>query len=144
MIVVASSLSLLAIVAGMFLYAKTIKDNLNLFYKIVASFIIIIGFLNLFVGSAAIMVEKVYKAKMHHNKMENKLCGSCGKKLKKHNYKQMSCEKSGKGNCDNQMESNHSNGMCSMGGENFCSSMMNKKSMEMHHMMMKKDSVMKK
>ena len=143
MIVVASSLSLLAVVAGMFLYAKTIKDNLNLFYKIVASFIIIIGFINLFAGSAVIMIEKIYSLKMNHQKKGHKLCGTCGEKHKKHKCKLMSCQKIDEEYGEHLMKSNHGNRMCNMSNENCCSAMMDLKSMKINSMMLKKDSTIK-
>lgn len=138
MIVVASSLSLLAIVAGMFLYAKTVKDNLNQFFKIVAFFIVIVGFINLFIGSAFIMMEKIY---MHHQKMEKKSHGYHGKKMKKH--MQMSCE--GMDNCNEMgMMGGKECKMVMMKSKDCCPSMMAKESCMKTDMMMMKDSMMKK
>ena len=69
MVVVASSIFLLIIIAVMFLNANTIKDNLNRFFKSIAFFIVIVGFVNLFTGSAFILMKKIYK---HHQKMKKK------------------------------------------------------------------------
>ncbi len=143
MIVVASSLSLLAIVAGMLLYAKTIKDGLNLFFKIIALFIIIVGFINLFAGSAVLLIEKVYTTKMNHRKMESKLCKTCGGKLKNHACKIKSCRNKCREKSCYQMDSYNSNEICSMDNEHCSSSMMDEKSLRIHSMMMKKDSIMK-
>jgi hypothetical protein len=41
------SLALVALAAGMFLLAQTMKDNLNLFFKVVAYFIIVASFLGM-------------------------------------------------------------------------------------------------
>lgn len=138
MIIVASSLSLLAIVAGMFLYAKTIKDNLNQFFKIAAYFIIIVGFINLFVGSAFIMMEKIYK---HHQKMEKGNYGHHGKKMKKHKYKQMSYEGMSDRNCDYKTKSMCCDEMGMMGGKNCGMGMMDKEGCMKECMMMKNDSM---
>lgn len=83
MILIASSLSLLAIVAGMFLYAKTIKEELNRFFKIVSLFIIIVGFLNLFAGSAYFMMKKIYTFGAYYHNMGNHGYGHHGNKMKK-------------------------------------------------------------
>lgn len=83
MILIASSLSLLAIVAGMFLYAKTIKEELNRFFKIVSLFIIIVGFLNLFAGSAFFMMKKIYTFGAYYHNMGNHGYGHHGNKMKK-------------------------------------------------------------
>lgn len=135
MIVVASSLSLLAIVAGMLLYAKTIKDNLNLFFKIVACFIIVMGFLNLFLGSALIVMKEMY---MHHQKMEMGSYEHHGKKMKKHKY--MSHEgmdryysHKAKSKCCNEKAMMRK-----------CCDMMERESSCSKDMMMKKDSIMMK
>lgn len=137
MIVVASSLSLLAIVAGMFLYAKTIKDNLNQLFKIVSYFIVIVGFLNLFIGSAFIMLEKMY---MHHQKMEMHSYKH-DKKMKKHMYKYMGHEgmgyrkemgMMGEKECDMSMM------------KNCCPTLMDKESCMKACTMMERDSMMMK
>ena len=47
MILVSISLALIALLGGMFLLAKTQKDNLNLFFKVVAYFIIVVSFLSI-------------------------------------------------------------------------------------------------
>lgn len=100
MILVASSLSLLAIVAGMFLYAKTIKDELNRFFKIVSLFIIIVGFLNLFAGSAFFMVKGIYKFSKYHHNLQKGGYGHHGNKMKKQKYMHMKSDKM----CDENYE----------------------------------------
>jgi hypothetical protein len=150
MIIVASSLSLLAIVAGMFLYAKTLKDNLNLFFKIVSCFIIIVGFLNLFIGSAFMMIEKMY---MHHQKMEMGSYEHHGKKMKKHMNKHWSNEGMDDENCEcktdkccdemGMMRGNECE-MSMMKNKECCPSMMDKESCMKTNMMMKKDSIVMK
>lgn len=47
MLLIATSLSLLAIVAGMFLLAKSKTENLGNFFKYVSYFIVLVGFLSL-------------------------------------------------------------------------------------------------
>jgi hypothetical protein len=152
MIILASSLSLLAIVAGMFLYAKTLKENLNQLFKIVSYFIIIVGFINLFVGSAALIIEKIVMH-VHHYKMEVDSYGHHEKKMKKNRHKNMSCDGMNMMGCGNKSMNEHCSEMgmmegndCEMGmmmkDKDCCSSMMNKKSSCMKsNMMMKKDSL---
>jgi len=77
MILIASSFSLLVIVAGMFLLAKTQKDNLSNFFKYVSYFVILVGFLNLFGGTACMLIHKCMK--------------HCAAQCKEH------CEKPGRG-----------------------------------------------
>jgi hypothetical protein len=61
MILIASSFSLLVIVAGMFLLAKTQKDNLSSFFKYVSYFVILVGFLNFFGGGACMLAHMCMK-----------------------------------------------------------------------------------
>jgi|GEM_PF-6678597 len=153
MILVASSLSLLAIVAGMFLYAKTIKEELNRLFKIVAFFIIIVGFLNLFVGSAFFIVRKIYLIGVHFHNRENCAYGQYGH-MKGHGCDYMSGEGMNCENYDDNGRNWHHNEMRMDGGTGCCSSMMdmkgmkemmNEKSCSMKgNMMMKKDSIMNK
>ena len=56
MILIATSLSLLAIVAGMHLLAKTKKEDLGKFFKYVSYFVIVVGFLSIAcIGARGIM-----------------------------------------------------------------------------------------
>jgi len=73
MVLIPIALTLIAITAGMFLLAKTNKDNLGILFKIVAYFIIISGFLNL--ACSAMMCMMGFYGKHHFNgemKMHNK------------------------------------------------------------------------
>lgn len=75
MILIASSVSLLVIVAGMFLLAKTQKDNLSNLFKYVSYFVIIVGFLNLFYGGIHFIMKQCsrhYAAEMKHYKKYDK------------------------------------------------------------------------
>lgn len=151
MILVASSLSLLAIVAGMFLYAKTIKEELNRFFKIVSLFIIIVGFLNLFAGSAFFMVKGIYKFGAYHHNMEKGGYGHHGNKMKKQKYMHMKydkmCDENNecrrKAMCCNEMKTMETDDCCPSGmGMN---RMMKDKSYCMPgKMMIKKDSIIMK
>ena len=47
MILIPASLTLISLTAGMFLLAKINKDNLGIFFKVIAYFIIVASFLNL-------------------------------------------------------------------------------------------------
>lgn len=56
MLLIATSLSLLAIVAGMFLLAQTKKENLGNLFKYVSYFVVITGFLSLIcIGTRCVM-----------------------------------------------------------------------------------------
>lgn len=148
MILVASSLSLLAIVAGMFLYAKTIKEQLNRFFKIVSLFIIIVGFLNLFAGSAFFMMKKIYTFGAYYHNMGNRGYWHHGKKQTyMHMKRDRMCPESygcrGQAMCCDEMMAMGNEGCCPSGmGMN---RMMNDKSCCMPgKMMIKKDSVIMK
>ena len=65
------SLALLVIVAGMFLLAKTSKDNLGKFFKIVSYFVIISGFLVIFCS----ITYGIVRMKMRHE------CKSCNREM---------------------------------------------------------------
>ncbi len=71
MILIVSSFSLLVIVAGMFLLAKTLKDGLSNMFKYISYFVILCGFFSLFAGGAVFMVKKC----MRHCQMENQFKG---------------------------------------------------------------------
>lgn len=148
MILVASSLSLLAIVAGMFLYAKTIKEELNRFFKIVSLFIIIVGFLNLFAGSAFFMLKKIYMVGAYYHNMGGRGYGHHGDKMKKQKYMHMKHDKMGYENYECRRKAMCCNEMKAMVNDDCCSSgmamnrMMKDKSYCMPgKMMIKKDSI---
>lgn len=151
MILIASSLSLLAIVAGMFLYAKTIKEELNQFFKIVSLFIIIVGFLNLFAGSAFFMMKKIYMVGAYYHNTGDRGYGHHGNKMKKQKYMHMKYDKM----CDENYECRRKTMCCDemkmMESDDCCPSgmamnrMMKDKSYCMPgKMMIKKDSVIMK
>lgn len=144
MLLISSSLSLIAIVAGMFLYAKAIRDGLSRFFKFVACFIIIVGFLNLFIGHAFFTIKSIYKCGSHHNKMKMMWHGHHGKKMKKHccKYMSMYCKDEDNSNCEDKIMEGHEmmeGKGCMMEGKS-CSSMME---MDEKSMMNKKPSCMK-
>lgn len=137
MILISTSLSLLVIVAGIFLYAQTIKDNLSRYFKIAACLIITAGVLNLFVGGACYIAKKIYKVGAYHNKMKN----ACfGKKNKKYMNKHMSHRMMNKENCaDKMMNCNE------WTGESSCScSMSGGKSCIRENVVLKKDTMVRK
>jgi hypothetical protein len=67
MILIASSFSLLVIVAGMFLLAKTQKEGLSSLFKYVSYFVIACGFFSLFAGGTAFVIRRC----MMHMQMRN-------------------------------------------------------------------------
>jgi len=82
MILIAASMSLLVIVAGMFLLAKTQKENLSNLFKYVSYFIILVGFLNLFGGGAIFMAKKFMKRGAAQHENHCKKDNDCHKKKK--------------------------------------------------------------
>ncbi|MDO9185805.1 MAG: hypothetical protein Q7W13_07320 [Bacteroidia bacterium] len=151
MILIASSLSLLAVVAGMFLYAKTIKEELNRFFKIVSLFIIIVGFLNLFAGSAYFMMKKIYTFGAYYHNMGSRGFGHHGNKFKKQTYMHMKCDRMCDENYECRKQAMCCDEMMAMGNEDCCPSgmgmnrMMKDKSCCMPgKMVIKKDSVIMK
>lgn len=140
MILVASSLSLLVIAVGMFLYAKTLKENLSRFFKIVALFIVIVGFLNLFVGSAIFMVKKIYMFGAHHHNMGQGGYGHHEKKMKKHGAKYRSCG----GECQYGGKGGHCGKMKMACGQDCCPSMMGKKDIDHGSACVRKSMIIKK
>ena len=60
MLLIATSLSLIAIVAGMFLLAQTKKDNLGNLFKYVSYFVVVVGFLCLVCISTRCMMRGCY------------------------------------------------------------------------------------
>lgn len=148
MILIASSLSLLAIVAGMFLYAKTIKEELNRLFKIVSFFIIIVGFLNFFAGGAVFVIKKIYMLGAYHHSMGKECYGHHGNKMKQQKFKHMSCDGMKNENCEHRMKAMHCKEMKEIDADGCCPEMMGKRMMMDEKscymkgkMMMKKDSV---
>ena len=144
MLLISSSVSLIAIVAGMFLYAKTIKDGLNRFFKFVALFIIIIGFFNFFLAEAFFSVKSIYKYAKHHDKMKMKCNEHHGSKMEKQCYKYGACDVKSD-SCEDKMMAGHE----MMEGKHCClmmdaKNMMHGKSSHMKcDMIIKKDSLTK-
>ena len=66
------ALTLIALTGGMFLLAKTHKDNLGVFFKIIAYFIIIASFLNLICTAAHNAFKYYGKARFGHEMMMHK------------------------------------------------------------------------
>ena len=69
MILIASSFSLLVIVAGMFLLAKTQKDGLSNAFKYVSYFVIGCGFITFFGGGAAFVIKRCMMCCQMENRM---------------------------------------------------------------------------
>jgi hypothetical protein len=69
MILIASSFSLLVIVAGMFLLAKTQKEGLSNMFKYVSYFVIGCGFFSLFAGGTVFIIKRC----MMHCQMQNRM-----------------------------------------------------------------------
>ncbi len=82
MILIAASMSLLVIIAGMFLLAKTQKENLSNFFKYVSYFVILVGFLNLFGGGALFMAKKCMRHAVAQCESHCKKGDDCHKKNK--------------------------------------------------------------
>ena len=150
MLLIASSISLLAIVAGVFLYAKTIKDNLNRRFKAVACFVVVVGFLNLFAAHAFFTGMCIYKMAAYHNRMEMGWGHQYGMKMKGCNHNNSGCEGMCGGNCEDKMMKKHWKKMMMMEGKEDCGMMAGmkyeKEMMEDKECMkgkMKKDSVMR-
>ena len=68
--ILAASLCLLVIVAGMFLLAKTQKENLSNMFKYVSYFVIISGFICLFGGGTLAIAKKC----MNHMRKSQNQC----------------------------------------------------------------------
>jgi len=103
-------ITLLALASGMFLLAKTSKDNLGLIYKIAAWFIIISSIINL--GCAGLnSMMKLYSKQSHdemmmyHHKMDKKMYKHFmkGDKMDHHNMPGSYGGKCGKEGCMMQM-----------------------------------------
>ncbi len=71
MILIAFTLSLLAIVAGMFLLAKTKSETLGKFFKFVSWFVIIMGFLCIVCLSMRCMKHCCSREEGHSDKCEH-------------------------------------------------------------------------
>jgi hypothetical protein len=112
MILIASSFSILVIVAGMFLLAKTQKDNLSNFFKYISYFVIIFGFLSLFAGAAHFVMRHFYNQCAMQYQMEH------GKKSKHHKKMMIYRNFSGEDGMMNEEKCMMINGeKCSMGKE---------------------------
>ena len=105
MILIAASMSLLVIIAGMFLLAKTQKENLSNLFKYVSYFVILVGFLNLFGGGAFFVMKRC----MQH----------CMSKSQDHCGKKDSCHKKSKKSCS-RMEMCEEGGECEEGRAQMC------------------------
>jgi hypothetical protein len=152
-------LCLLVIVAGMFLLAHTKKENLGNFYKYVALFVVIMGFLGI-LACAARCAMRCCRMGQHRMEMREyrmmdgdggmmRHMGGCG--MMGHRHMMMG------GCCDGMRGCNEGMSQCNEGMMNGCSGDMNQCDMnkdggscpmmkgEMHEeMTMKKDSVKKK
>jgi hypothetical protein len=91
MILVASSLSLLVIAAGIFLYIKTVNYELSRFIRIAASFLIVLGFMNFFAAGAMFIVKGVHSFFDKENCIGNNCMKHSHKKAKKFKFKTKSC-----------------------------------------------------
>jgi hypothetical protein len=69
MILVSFSLALVALAAGMFLLAQSMKDNLNIFFKVVSYFIIVASFLSM----ACIGIHGAVRMYSMHNKQPGEM-----------------------------------------------------------------------
>lgn len=138
MILIASSFSLLVIVAGMFLLAKTQKDGLSNMFKYVSYFVILSGFFSLFAGSTAFIVKRCMMHCQMQNRMQcernNEHCShwkhhgeSCGREEE--------CEGGMKEHCDGMNEEK-----CMEMKNECCSEMKNEKCMK-GNMIIKKDTI---
>jgi hypothetical protein len=98
-------MSLLVIIAGMFLLAKTQKENLSNLFKYVSYFVILVGFLNLFGGGAFFVMKKC----MQH----------CSSKCQDHGGKKDKCHKKNKKACS-RMGACEEGEDCEKGGMEMC------------------------
>ncbi len=108
MILIAASMSLLVIIAGMFLLAKTQKENLSNLFKYVSYFVIRVGFLNLLGGGAVFMAKKCMRHCMNQSQVH------CGKK--DDCYKNKKTKKS----CSKMEMCEEGERMCKEGGAEMC------------------------
>ncbi len=100
MILIASSISLLVIIAGMFLLAKTQKENLSNFFKYVSYFVILAGFLNLFGGGLFFIAKTCIRHCNSQSQMNWDNYGNCKKHEKGCSYMEM-C-KDGENMCEEE------------------------------------------
>ncbi len=100
----AASLSLLVIVAGMFLLAKTQKENLSNMFKYVSYFVILSGFVILFGGGIFAVAKKC----MRHMKNSQSHCE--GKNECSSHHSQKSCSKME--SCEEGQGCGEEKGMC--------------------------------
>ena len=102
MILLASSFSLLVIVAGMFLLAKTQKDGLSSMFKYVSYFVIGCGFFSLFAGGTVFILKRC----MMHCQQQNQM--NCER-----DFGRCSHWKHGHGeSCGREREENEDGGEC--------------------------------
>jgi hypothetical protein len=140
MILIASSFSLLVIVAGMFLLAKTQKDGLSNMFKYVSYFVIFSGFFSLFGGGTAFIIKRCMMRCQMQNQMQ------CERNYEHCSHWRHGGEGCGRGEeCEEGMKMGHCDGMneekC-MEKKECCSEMKGEKSGCMKgNMMVKKDSV---
>lgn len=110
MILIASSFSLLVIVAGMFLLAKTQKDGLSNMFKYVSYFVILCGFFSLFAGGTMFIIKRC----MMHCQMENRMqCDRNDDHCDQWKNASKKCEKGEMNpeNCGEEMKMGHCEGM---------------------------------
>jgi hypothetical protein len=121
MILVASCLSLLVIAAGIFLYSKTIKDELSRFIRIAAYFLIIVGFMNFFAAGALFMAKGIHSCFDKGDGMRNTCMKHHGKKNKKCKSQTRSCYMLQDGMCGKSMDCDpHHEMMMKMHGGSSC------------------------
>jgi predicted membrane protein len=92
MISISIGMSLIALSTGMFLLAKTNRDSLSLFFKIISYFIIVASFLN--IGCAIIYggIHSIYKHYHHQMKMNSHFMGNNWKhEMNKNNCNEENC-----------------------------------------------------
>jgi hypothetical protein len=152
MILIAASFSLLVIVAGMFLLAKTQKENLSRLFKYVSYFVIIVGFLNFFGGGACMLMRMCMKHCAENCETKHCKKSKRDKHCKMERCEQMKCEMGGmddeKCSMMNGKKCHMENGKCVMDGGKCCMEMEEEcaeegmgKSCCKEKMIIKKDSV---
>lgn len=106
---------LLALTGGMFLLAKTKKDNLGTFFNVVSWFIIVLSFLVLICCGIRCAAGKACRMKMncHRNEMMWKEDGDCGR-MRGRCQERMMHEEMENGECEEGMM----NKMCKHSEEN--------------------------
>ena len=141
MILIASSFSLLVIVAGMFLLAKTQKDGLSSTFKYVSYFVVLCGFFSLFAGGTAFIVKRC----MMHYQMQNRMQWERNDEHCSH-WRHANESSGREEECGDEMKTGHCDGMneekCMEMKKECCSEMKGDKSECMKgNMIIKKDSI---